>query len=214
MLAKVIGAQEAERARVARDLHDEIGQDLTSVLLGLRLVEASLAEEPPDLDGARTHSAELRRLVTDALGGVRRLAFELRPTVLDDVGLLAAVERLAADMAARHGFAYQIEADGLGEAGRLPGEVETVAYRVVQEALTNVVRHARAASVRIAVARSARRLRVAVTDDGVGFDPAAVGLGSLGVRGMHERAAFVGGVIRFTSMSGRGTAVVLEVPLG
>src|SRR6266498_2777376 len=130
MLAGVIGAQEAERARVARDLHDEIGQDLTSVLLG-----------------------------------VRRLAFELRPTVLDDVGLLAAVQRLAADVAARHGLTHQIEVDGLGQAERLPAEVETAAYRVIQEAVTNVVRHAHAGSVRIAVARSADRLRVAVTDD-------------------------------------------------
>jgi GAF domain-containing protein len=122
MLARVLGAQEAERGRVARDLHDEIGQDLTSVLLGLRLVETSLAGEPPDLDGARKHSTELRGLVTDALGDVRRLAFELRPTVLDDVGLLAAVQRLAADVAARHGLTYQVKADGLVEAERLPAE--------------------------------------------------------------------------------------------
>ncbi len=214
MLAKVIGAQEAERARVARDLHDEIGQDLTSVLLGLRLVETSLAGEPPDLDGARKHGAELRELVTDALGDVRRLAFELRPTVLDDVGLLAAVQRLAADVAARHGLAYQLEVDGLGEAERLAAEVETVAYRVIQEAVTNVVRHARAASVRIAVTRSAAGLRVSVTDDGVGFDPAAAGSGSLGLRGMHERAALAGGHVGVTSASGHGTTVVLEVPLG
>src|SRR6266540_6248483 len=201
MLAKVIGAQEAERARVARDLHDEIGQDLTSVLLGLRLVETSLGGEPPDVEGARKHSAELRELVTDALGDVRRLAFELRPTVLDDVGLLAAVQRLAADVAARHGLAYQLEVDGLGEAERLAAEVETVAYRVIQEAVTNVVRHARAASVRIAVTRSAAGLRVSVTDDGVGFDPAAAGSGSLGLRGMHERAALAGGHVGVTSAS-------------
>lgn len=214
MLAGVLGAQEAERARVARDLHDEIGQDLTSVLLGLRLVETSLAGEPPNLDAARKHSAELRGLVTDALSDVRRLAFELRPTVLDDVGLLAAVQRLAADVAARHGLTHQIEVDGLGQAERLPAEVETVAYRVIQEAVTNVVRHAGAASVRIAVARSADRLRVAVTDDGVGFDPAAVGSGSLGLGGMMERAALVGGAVSLTASPGRGTTVVLEVPLG
>src|SRR6266542_3991002 len=189
MLAGVIGAQEAERARVARDLHDEIGQDLTSVLLGLRLVETSLAGEPPNLDAARKHSAELRGLVTDALSDVRRLAFELRPTVLDDVGLLAAVQRLAAD-------------------------VETAAYRVIQEAVTNVVRHAHAGSVRIAVARSADRLRVAVTDDGVGFDPAAAGSGSVGLGGMMERAALAGGAISLTASPGRGTTVALEVPLG
>jgi signal transduction histidine kinase len=214
MLARVIGAQEAERARVARDLHDEIGQDLTSVLLGLRLVETSLAGEPPDLDAARKHGAELRELVTDALGDVRRLAFELRPTVLDDVGLLAAVQRLAADVTARHGLTYQVEVDGLGQAERLPADVETVAYRVVQEAVTNVVRHARAGSVRIAAARSAGRLRVVISDDGVGFDLARVGSGSLGLRGMHERAALVGGHVSLTAAPGHGTTVVLEVPLG
>src|SRR6266540_3186071 len=205
---------EGERARVARDLHDEIGQDLTSVLLGLRLVETSLGGEPPDVEGARKHSAELRELVTDALGDVRRLAFELRPTVLDDVGLLAAVQRLAADVAARHGLTYRVEVDGLGKAERLPAEVETVAYRVIQEAVTNVVRHARAASVRVVVTRSAGGLRVSVTDDGVGFDPAGVGSGSLGLSGMLERAALVGGAVSLTAAPRAGTTVVLEVPLG
>lgn len=214
MLARVISAQEAERARVARDLHDEIGQDLTSVLLGLRLVETSLSSGPPDLDAARKHSGELRELVTDALGDVRRLAFELRPTVLDDVGLLAAVQRLAADVAARHGITFQLEVDGLGQAERLPAEIETVAYRVVQEAVTNVVRHARAASLRIDVARTADHLRTTVTDHGVGFDPTTVGSPSLGLRGMLERAALVGGHVSLTAAPGQGTTVVLEVPLG
>ncbi len=213
MLARVIGAQEAERARVARDLHDEIGQGLTSVLLGLRLVETSLEGDPPDLEGVRKHGADLRELVAAALRDVRRLAFELRPTVLDDVGLVAALQRLAADVAARHGIVPDVAVDGLGQAARLPGEVETVAYRVTQEALTNVVRHSHGSAVSVVVARSAGKLRVLVEDDGVGFDPAAVPATSLGLRGMRERAALVGGSVAVASAPGRGTAVVLEVPL-
>jgi len=214
MLTRVIGAQEAERARVARDLHDEIGQGLTSVLLGLRLVETALTGDPPNLDDAHRHSADLHQLATQALRDVRRLAFELRPTVLDDVGLVAALRRLVADVAARRGIVPELAVGGLdGQAARLPGEVETVAYRVVQEALTNAIRHSRGSSVSVVVARSAGRLRVLVEDDGTGFDPAAVPATSLGLRGMRERAALVGGSVTVTSAPAWGTAVVLEVPL-
>jgi signal transduction histidine kinase len=214
MLARVIDAQEAERARVARDLHDEIGQGLTSVLLGLRLVETSLASHPPNLDDAREHSADLHQLVTQALREVRRLAFELRPTVLDDVGLVAALQRLVADVTARRGIVPELAVDGLdGQAARLPSQIETVAYRMVQEALTNALRHSRGSSVSVVVARSAGQLRVLVEDDGTGFDPAAVPATSLGLRGMRERAALVGGSVTVTSAPGLGTAVVLEVPL-
>jgi signal transduction histidine kinase len=213
MLVAVLGAQEAERARVARDLHDQIGQGLTSVLLGLRLVETSLERDEPDLTDARQHTAEVRELVSDALADVRQLAFDLRPTVLDDIGLVAALRRLTGDLAARHGFVVDVALDGLSEDGRFPTEVETVVYRVVQEALTNVVRHARARRVSVQLTQDRACLRAVVTDDGTGFDPEATGGRSLGLLGMRERATLVGGRVEIASAPGAGTRMELEVPV-
>ena len=213
MLAAVIGAQEAERARVARDLHDQTGQALTSVLLGLRLVETSLERSVPDLDDAKRRTAEVRELVADALADVRQLAFDLRPTVLDDVGLVAALRRLTGDLSARHGFAVDLKVDGLDEDGRFATEVETVVYRVVQEALTNVVRHAQASRAGVSLAVADGCLRAVVTDDGVGFEPAAPRHRSLGLLGMGERTSLVGGRVEIASKPGSGTTVTLEVPV-
>lgn len=215
MLGAVIGAQEAERARVSRDLHDQIGQGLTSVLLGLRLVETSLERDEPDLGDARRRTAEVRELVADALQDVRQLAFDLRPTVLDDVGLVAALRRLSGDLSARHGLAVELGLDGVSEDARFRGEVETVVYRVVQEALTNVVRHARATRARVALTQEGRHLRAVVTDDGVGFAASGMARGrSLGLAGMEERASLVGGRVEVVSSPGSGTTVKLEVPVG
>lgn len=213
MLAAVIDAQEAERARVARDLHDQTGQALTSVLLGLRLVETSLERPAPDLEDAKRRTAEVRELVTDALADVRQLAFDLRPTVLDDVGLVAALRRLTGDLSARHGLVVGLSVDGLDDDGRCATEVETVVYRVVQEALTNVVRHARATRADVRLALAGGRLRAVVTDDGVGFDPAAARNRSLGLLGIRERTSLVDGRVGITSAPGWGTTVALEVPV-
>ncbi|HLF40746.1 MAG TPA: sensor histidine kinase [Acidimicrobiia bacterium] len=209
----VLEAQEAERARVARDLHDQIGQGLTSVLLGLRLLETSLERDEPDLVGARARTAEVREVVNDALADVRRLAFDLRPTVLDDIGLVAALRRLTGDLSARHGLTVDVALDGVSEDGRFPTAVETVAYRVVQEALTNVVRHARARHVSVRLAGNGTRLRAVVTDDGVGFAAEATGAGTLGLLGMRERAMLVGGQVDVTSAPGAGTRIELELPV-
>lgn len=214
VLAAVIDAQEAERARVARDLHDQTGQALTSVLLGLRLVETSLERATPDLEDAKRRTAEVRELVADALADVRQLAFDLRPTVLDDVGLVAALRRLTGDLAARHGLAVDLALDGLDDDVRFAPEVETVVYRVVQEALTNVVRHAGATRAQVDLAVAGGCLRAVVTDDGVGFDPAGPSQRSLGLRGMGERTSLVGGRVEITSAPGAGTTVSLEVPVG
>jgi signal transduction histidine kinase len=213
MLAAVIGAQEAERARVSRDLHDQIGQALTSVLLGLRLVETSLERDQPDLADAQRRTAEVRELVSDALQDVRQLAFDLRPTVLDDVGLVAALRRLTGDLAARHGFAVELHLDVSDEDARFASDVETVVYRVVQEALTNVVRHADATRVDVTVAQDDGCLRAVVTDNGRGFNTSAVEGRSLGLAGMRERASLAGGSVRVTSTRASGTTVLLEVPV-
>lgn len=212
MLGRVIVAQETERARVARDLHDDIGQALTSVLLGLRLVETALDGDQIALTDARSRLAELRELIADALRSTRQLAFELRPTVLDDVGLLPALERLVANVAERGGLQVDLAAGAVDGDARLPPTVETVVYRVVQESLTNVVRHAHARRVSIMLGRRGSTLRVVIEDDGVGFDAATLE-GTLGVRGMVERALVIGGSVEVGSSPDGGTAVVLEVPL-
>lgn len=212
MLGLVIAAQESERARVARDLHDDVGQALTSVLLGLRLVEGAFDGDPVSVTDARSRVGELRELVADALRSTRQLAFELRPTVLDDVGLRPALERLVANVAERSGLRIDLAAGAVEGAQRLPPHVETVVYRVVQESLTNVVRHAHAQRVSIVVATHSHGLRVVVEDDGVGFDSATTE-GTLGVRGMTERATLVGGSVEVTSSPEGGATVVLEVPL-
>jgi signal transduction histidine kinase len=199
MLVAVIAAQEAERARVARDLHDDIGQALTSVLLGLRQLN------DPSI-------VALRDIVVDAIRRTRQLAFDLHPTVLDDVGLAAAISRLAAEVSARTGVAVDAVVDGVPPREELSAEIATVAYRVVQESLTNVIRHARARTVSVTVTVHGGRLRAVVEDDGVGFDPSRSSE-DLGLRGMRERAGLVHGTLSIASAPGRGTSVALEVPV-
>jgi signal transduction histidine kinase len=212
LLAQTIAAQEAERARVSRDLHDDVGQALTSVLLGLRLVEGSLGEPNLDVDDARRRNGQLRDLVVDALRRARQLAFDLRPTVLDDIGLAPALQRLTADVAERTGLAVDLDVD-LGAEERLAPAKETAVYRVVQEALTNVARHARATQVSVTVSRLGDRVRALVEDDGVGFDPTVrPPRGHIGIDGMNERARLVDGTLEVFSTPGTGSTVRLEVP--
>lgn len=212
MLARVIDAQEAERARVARDLHDQIGQSLTAVLLGLRLVDGSVSSGAPDLAKVRAHTDEVRALVAQALDEVRQLAFALRPTVLDDVGLVAALQRLAADLAERYEVQVDLALDGLDDDTRLSSEVETVVYRVVQESLTNVARHAHSSLAAVEIAVDADGVQARIVDEGVGFEAGDGPLRSLGLAGMRERAELVGGRLDILSAPGKGTAVVLRVP--
>ncbi len=216
MLGEILNAQEAERARVSRDLHDDVGQALTAVLLGLRLVESSLTGNEVELDDARRRTEDVRELVADALRRTRKLAFDLRPTVLDDVGLLPALERLVQDTTARGDtvIALALSVDGVAEA-RLPPEVETVVYRIVQEALTNVTRHAGAATAGVTVIVAEGRVRALIEDDGSGFDASAAPTrGHLGLKGMAERADLAGGTVELSSTPGSGTTVLLDLPLG
>ncbi len=213
LLAAVIAAQESERARVSRDLHDDIGQALTSVLLGLRLIEGSDELDAADGTERPRRVDELRQLVADALRRTRRLAFELRPTVLDDLGLAPALSRLVADVAERSGMVVDVVVDSVPEQAELASEVATVVYRVVQEALTNVVRHAQASIASVAVTAFSGRLRALIEDDGIGFDPGEPTHGHLGLQGMKERAELVGGTVRVVSAPGSGTTIVLEVPI-
>ncbi|MGD9795493.1 MAG: sensor histidine kinase, partial [Acidimicrobiia bacterium] len=213
VLALVLEAQETERARVARDLHDQIGQTLTSVLLGLRLLDDALAGDADDFGAARGRCGEARELVVEALDEVRRLAFDLRPTVLDDVGLVAAVRRLAGDLTSRSGVRIDLALGPLADHSRLPPDIETVVYRVVQEALTNVARHSQASFATVTVDARVDRIHASIADDGVGFEVGELQRRSLGLAGMAERAALAGGTLTVRSAPTTGTTVVLEVPL-
>jgi signal transduction histidine kinase len=204
-LRRVVEGQELERRRLARELHDETGQALTSILLGLKSVETARGE-----DEVQAAVAELRELVAGTLEDVRRLAVELRPKALDDFGLEPALERLAQGFAEQTGIAVDVEAR-LDE--RLPGELETVLYRIVQEALTNVVKHAQAERVSIVVRRRGDRVAAVIEDDGRGFTPGEARAGGLGLLGMRERLALVDGTIVIESRPGAGTTLVAEVPL-
>jgi signal transduction histidine kinase len=207
-LRRVVEAQELERRRLARELHDETGQALTSILLGLKAVE-----EAATPDQGRDAAAALRELVVSTLQDVRRLAVELRPKTLDDFGLEPAVQRLAQSFTEQMGIETDVEAS-LGSE-RLPAEVETALYRIVQEALTNVVKHARASRVSISLVRKSHSVAAVVEDDGVGMaadsgDPTGLGLG---IVGMRERLGLVDGRLEVESIAGGGTTIVAEVPL-
>ncbi len=205
-LRRVVEAQELERARLARELHDETGQALTSILLGLKHLEDTAATEE-----ARSATEALRELVVTTLQGVRRLAVELRPSALDDFGLVPAVERLATTLGEKSDLVVDLEAQ-LGEE-RLPSEAETALYRIVQEALTNVVKHAAAGRVSITLVRKQGAAVVVVEDDGKGFEPASVRAGALGFTGMRERIELVGGRLTIESSPRAGTTLVAEVPV-
>jgi signal transduction histidine kinase len=203
-LRRVVEAQELERRRLARELHDETGQALTSILLGLKAVED--ARDAGQRDDA---FAELHELVVATLQDVRRLAVELRPKALDDFGLVPALRRLAQSFTEQIGIAADVEAY-LGD-GRLPAEIETALYRLVQEALTNVVKHARASRVSISLVRRTGSVSAVIEDDGVGFSgPSGDGLGLVGMR---ERVGLLNGRLVVESRPGRGTTIVAEVPL-
>jgi signal transduction histidine kinase len=203
---RVVEAQENERARLARELHDETGQALTSILLGLK----SLDERVESPEG-RAAVAELRELVVSTLQDVRRLAVELRPAALDDFGLAPAIERLLDTVAEQSGLTVDVQSR-LGER-RLPAEAETALYRIVQEALTNVLKHADARTVRVRLSQSGNAVTLAVQDDGSGFDPAAVRDGGVGLVGMQERVALLGGHLTIESTEGAGTMLTVEVPI-
>ena len=215
LLGQVIAAQEAERARVSRDLHDDVGQALTSVLLGLRMVEDSLTGPAIDGDDARRLLADVRELVVDGLRRTRQLAFDLRPTVLDDIGLVPALQRLVEDLSARTGLVVELDTAAMHPEERLAAEVETAIYRVVQEALTNVVRHARASTASVTLTARDAQIRVFIEDDGVGFDAGQPHLRPhLGIQGMRERAELIAGSLSITSALESGTVVLLEVARG
>jgi signal transduction histidine kinase len=201
---RIVDAQELERKRLSRELHDQTGQELTSVLLGLKAIE-----DASDADERGRAVAAVRAQVLETLNAVRRLAVELRPKALDDFGLVPALERLLETWRQQTGIHADFEAR---VDGRLPGNAETVLYRIVQEALTNVVKHAAASRVSVVLTQNADTVTAVVEDDGNGFAREANGDG-LGLLGMRERLALVGGSLKVESAEGAGTTVVADIPV-
>ena len=195
----LLEGQELERKRLARELHDETGQALASILLGLKSLEQQVGPEPV---------ARIRELVGGALDDVRRLTVELRPPALDDFGLEAALERLTSLVGERSGIDIQLS---VRSPVALPADQETAIYRIVQEALTNIVKHAGASSVSIIVMATGGSVRLVIEDDGDGFDPANVREGALGLVGVRERVSILGGRFELEAAPGAGTTIVVEL---
>jgi len=209
LLERTFSAQEEERRRIARELHDEAGQLLTSLLVGLRTLEDSR-----NIADAKAQGHRLREITAKAIDEVGRLARGPHPAVLFDHGFGVALSRYATEYAKTHNIAVDLTLGGL-DSCHLQTAVQIRLYRILQEALTNVARHSGAKAVSIVFARSAAALQVAVTDNGRGFDTksvATVSSSRLGIQGMRERAAILGGTISFTS-KGTGTRILVQIPL-
>lgn len=209
LLARALQVQEEERARLARDLHDELGQAQTAILLGLRSVSSA-----GSLKEAQDRAAGLHQMASEAVDSARRMARGLSPSVLSDLGLEAAADRLCEDVASATGMGIQ-RTFSLG-AQRMEPAVEIGAYRVLQEALTNAAKHAHATMVRVSLCRSQGALQLAVQDDGSGMPVEATArteLG-LGVAGMRERVVLLGGTFQVDSRAGAGTTVSASIPAG
>jgi signal transduction histidine kinase len=213
LLHQVVGAQEAERQRIARELHDVTGQSLTAIALGLRGLEAVLDDgSPVEVEQIR----ELKSFGTNALAELRQIIADLRPPQLDDLGLVAALQWYVQSFEQRYSIQTSFVVEG--ERIRLSSEYETVLFRITQEALTNVVRHANASQVAVKLDLSLTHICLKIDDDGCGFDPAVVfgdegrrvGWGLLGIR---ERSLLLGGQYDINSTPGGGTHLQVDVPL-
>jgi signal transduction histidine kinase len=210
--ARLLNAQEEERRSIARELHDEVGQALTAIK-----VELAVAHRAMDGEGAAVQAlADARAIADGVLHTVRDLSHLLHPAMLDDLGLAAATAWYLKGFTKRHGLRTALLQDGMDE--RLAPEVESAVYRIVQEGLTNVAKHAMAGCCRVYLQRLTNTLLVTIEDDGIGFDPderrspeQPRGLGLVGIR---ERATQLGGTLRLESAPGRGTRLTVEVPAG
>lgn len=210
LLEKLLTAHEDERRRIARELHDEAGQSLTALIVNLEL-----AAQEPSADRLRGQLAQLRELAERTLAEIRRLIYDLRPSILDDLGLAAALRWYAKNLLDPRGIAWTLSVSGVS--GRLPAKLETVAFRLVQEALTNVLKHAEASTVTVSMSAAGRELHVRIEDNGRGFDPrrsrSADQPGGFGLLGMQERVELVGGRWEVQSTPGVGTVVTAVLPI-
>lgn len=211
LLGRVFDIQDAERQQIARDLHDEIGQSFTSLLVQMKLLEDS-----PTLEAAKNQARELRDLGGHVYDQIRNLARGLHPAVLDDLGLVEAVRRLVEDFESTHDTEVTLQITGMSKE-RLNRKVETTAYRIVQESLTNCAKYAQAARVNVTLDREPNQLTVTVADNGQGFDVAKAMQASqtvtFGLTNMRERALLLQGALAVHSRPGDGTKVTLQLPI-
>jgi signal transduction histidine kinase len=209
MSSQVLTAHEMERKRIARELHDDTAQALTSILVRLRLLERSTKDTE-----VLQNVEELRELTSGALDSVRRMAMDLRPAALDDLGLVPALHAFAEKYSQSWPVSVTVSVHGLKR--RLPADVELVLYRVAQEALTNIAKHASATSAAVSLSRRYNEVTLTIVDDGVGLDlndgPETNG-SRLGLFGMRERLALIGGELQVESARGKGTSITARVPL-
>lgn len=208
ILQRLFESQEEERSRVARDLHDGVGQHLTALLVGLRAIE-----DAKDLEAVQARARDLREFGARAHAELRALTADLRPIALRDLGLAAAVERLCEDFERAHGLRVALR-DEAARAVRLEPAVEDALYRIAQEALNNVARHAQASHVEIRLACEGGQVVLSVRDDGCGFDPhARARRDAFGLAGIRERVRMLRGTMSIRSERARGTRLEVRVPV-
>ncbi len=212
LLRRLFEAREAERSSLARDLHDELGQHLTTMLVNLRSLQ-----NDSESDETRERVKDLLHVTAECLKEVRKISSGLRVSVLEDFGLRIAIERLCEDFALSHGITPELSI-GLADGRRYGPEVETALYRVVQESLTNIARHARPKSIQVSISDVGQELRLSIRDDGEGLEGTAsiTAKGqtpALGVRSMRERVELLDGVFRISSEPGEGTLVEAQIPI-
>lgn len=207
LLSQLIEAQEEERRRIARDLHDSVGQSLTSLMIGLKLL--GQLTDPAEAQNKRQ---EMRQIAAETLEGVRSLSHQLRPSILDDLGLTSALKRYASEFVAHYPHLSVDVHSNLAQ--RLPRTIETSLYRIVQEAMTNAARHNSVVTISVLLSKRNGHVQAIIEDNGEGFDPEQVRRtrNSVGLQSMQERAELLGGTLSIES-SDKGTTVFVEVPL-
>jgi len=204
--ARLVSAQEQERRAISRELHDEVGQSLSALLMEAGNAAAIV---PQDSAEVRRHVESIKKLAEASVNVIRNMTLLLRPSMLDDFGLVPALEWQAREVSKRTGLRVHVTAEET--AGELPDELRTCIYRVVQEALHNCARHAQARSVKVVVKQEPSRILLSVEDDGHGFDAGRVR--GLGLVGMEERVNHLGGAFEVASQPGNGTKVAVELPI-
>jgi signal transduction histidine kinase len=211
---RVVQAQEAERGRVALELHDHITQLLCAVLVRSQTLANQLSAQG---EPSQTEALALRNMLGQTAEEVERISRNLRPSVLDELGLAAVLRDTSTEFAERTGVALELACVRL--TARLPADAELTLYRILQEALKNIEQHARARHVAVLLRRQRGSIQLVIRDDGIGFNPAHPragrnGKGGLGLLSMRERVAYVGGVLKVKSLRRAGTVIEARVPLG
>ncbi|MBI2849816.1 MAG: sensor histidine kinase [Chloroflexi bacterium] len=196
---------EEERFRIARELHDDVGQQITLLSFLLHRMNRSLGEKATD------EIKQAEEITARLIGKVRDISLQLRPAMLDNAGLLATLQGYLQDLSSRTGINFELKHSGLGK--DLPRHIATTVYRIIEEASTNIARHAKAERFEVVVRAGKKSLSLSIRDDGAGFNPAEVPAASTGLRTMRERTRYLGGTFELESAPGEGTRLTVKLPL-